>query len=244
MEPGAWFQSIPKITRFLFVSSFVVTLAGNFGVVSPMSLVFSWSMIWHKFQIWRLITCVFFFGKLGFPFLIQLYFIYSYSNRVETGAPFEHRPADYVHMLLFSWLVLLIIAWLFEFMIVGPGLVIAIVYVWSMHHAEETVTFWFGTRFKAMYLPWVLFIFNILTGGNGLMELIGIVAGHGYYFLRTVYPRDHHGPALLETPAFLRTYFPDTRGIAGFGEPAAARRVDGGAEQPRQWGRGHVLGRD
>lgn len=36
-------------------------------------------------QIWRLVTAVAFFGKLGFPFLINMYFMYSYSLRLETG---------------------------------------------------------------------------------------------------------------------------------------------------------------
>jgi hypothetical protein len=31
------------------------------------------------------VTGVFFFGKLGFPFLINLYFLYNYSNNLEKG---------------------------------------------------------------------------------------------------------------------------------------------------------------
>ena len=37
------------------------------------------------FQFWRMFGCVFFMGKLGFPFLINVYFLYSYSLRLETG---------------------------------------------------------------------------------------------------------------------------------------------------------------
>lgn len=66
--------------------------------MNPYLLVFDPMMIYYKFQIWRLITCVFFFGKLGFPFLINLYFLYSYSVRLETEL-FERRPADYAVML-------------------------------------------------------------------------------------------------------------------------------------------------
>jgi hypothetical protein len=28
------------------------------------------------------------------------------------------------------------------------------------------VNFWFGTQFKAMYLPWVLFAFNLIISGR------------------------------------------------------------------------------
>ena len=40
------------------------------------------------FQIWRPITCVLFYpisGPRGFHYLINLYFLYSYSIRLETG---------------------------------------------------------------------------------------------------------------------------------------------------------------
>jgi hypothetical protein len=37
-------------------------------------------------QIWRLVTCFAYFGRLGFPFLMNVYFLYNYSLRLETGA--------------------------------------------------------------------------------------------------------------------------------------------------------------
>ncbi len=56
---------------------------------------------------------------------------------------------------------------------------------------------------QAMYLPWVLAAFNVLMGGNGMMELLGIFVGHLYFFLRFKYPTEHNGPDVLKTPAFL-----------------------------------------
>ena len=70
-----------------------------------------------------------------------------------------------------------------------------------------------------MYFPWVLVGFTILTGGSPIAELVGIAAGHAYYFLEYVYPeaggrqflatpqifRCHHPPPLLPRPLALRT---------------------------------------
>ena len=52
-----------------------------------------------RFQIWRPVTAIFFY-KPSFHWLINLYFLYSYSMRLETGI-FAGRPADYAFMLFF-----------------------------------------------------------------------------------------------------------------------------------------------
>merc|ERR1711944_211379 len=74
------------------------------------------------------------------------------------------------------------------------------------------VNFWFGSQFKAMYLPWVLFAFNVIIADGGVMELIGILVGHLYFFLMFKYPQDFGGPSLLSTPQFLYNLFPNRHG--------------------------------
>lgn len=45
-------------------------------------------------------------------------------------------------------------------------MILSALYVWCQLNRDVIVSFWFGTRFKAMYLPWVLVAFNwILRGG-------------------------------------------------------------------------------
>ncbi len=56
-------------------------------------------------QIWRPFTAAFYYPltpQTGFHFLINLYFLYNYSLRLETG-PYVGRPADYLFMQLFVW---------------------------------------------------------------------------------------------------------------------------------------------
>eukprot|EP00043_Microstomoeca_roanoka_P018521 m.199540 g.199540 ORF g.199540 m.199540 type:complete len:243 (-) comp16846_c1_seq4:130-858(-) len=240
MDLQSAYRNIPPITKALFTGVIVATLAGNFGFVNPYALLLDFSAIWHSFQIWRPFTAVLFFGKLGFPFLVNLYFLYSYSTRIETGL-YDRRPADYVFMLLVQWITLLVIAYFLSLPIIGVPLVLAIMHVWCNVNPEVVVSFWFGTRFKAMYLPWVLMVFSILTGGSGMMELLGIVTGHVFYFIKYKWP-ELGGPSLLETPQFIRDFFPNQDGgISGFGEAPASRQ-----QAPRQphgfAGRGHVLG--
>ena len=68
-------------------------------------------------------------------------------------------------------------------------MVMSILYVWCQLNKDTIVNFWFGTQFKAMYLPWVLFGFNMIIAGGGVMELVGILIGHMYFFLMFKYPQ-------------------------------------------------------
>ena len=119
-------------------------------------------------------------------------------------------------------------------------MVLAVLYLWCMLNKETIVSFWFGTQFKvrqsfvqsifnhlhqlsslvfqAMYLPWVLFGFNLIIQGSGVMELIGILIGHLYFFLMFKYPQDFGGASLLKTPQIFYEWFPNQAGgVHGFG---------------------------
>lgn len=100
-----------------------------------------------------------------------------------------------------------------------------------------------------MYLPWVLFAFNLIISGGGMMELFGILVGHVYVFFKFIYPQELGGPELLNTPKILESYFPPQRGgIRWFGAVPTQRPQQQQQQQNRNtfgghnWGRGHVLG--
>ena len=89
-----------------------------------------------------------------------------------------------------------------------------------------------------------------MLGSSPLVDLLGMVAGHAYYFLEDVYPR-MTGRRLLKTPAVVRALFPAqaiqaprmaAAGGGGFGGPAAGEQQqqqqaavvagDGGDDRP------------
>jgi Derlin-1 len=45
-------------------------------------------------------------------------------------------------------------------------MVLSVLYVWCQMNKDVIVNFWFGSQFKAMYLPWVLFAFNLVISGG------------------------------------------------------------------------------
>ncbi|KAK1332014.1 hypothetical protein QTO34_007691 [Cnephaeus nilssonii] len=261
---GDWFRSIPAITRYWFAATVAVPLVGKLGLISPAYFVLWPEAFLYRFQvltgdqgsgdyksqagrrrqsvdpqIWRPITATFFFPVgpgTGFLYLVNLYFLYQYSTRLETGA-FDGRPADYLFMLLFNWICIVLLM---------IPLIMSVLYVWAQLNRDMIVSFWFGTRFKACYLPWVILGFNYIIGGSVINELIGNLVGHLYFFLMFRYPMDLGGRNFLSTPQFLYRWLPSRRGgVSGFGmPPASVRRAadQNGGGGRHNWGQGFRLG--
>ncbi|TNN02249.1 derlin-1 [Takifugu flavidus] len=238
-----WFRSIPIITRSWFSASVALPLIGILGLVDFRNFLLFPDLVFNRFQIWRPLTATFFFPT-GFQYLINLYFLYHYSTRLETGS-FDGRPADYVFMLLFNWICIVISAMLINMRLLMIPMIMSVLYVWAQLNKDTIVTFWFGTQFKAHYLPWVILMFNFVIGGSFLNELTGNLVGHLYYFLMFKYPIDFGGQAFLSTPDILYRYFPNRRGgVAGIGVPPTRRPA---AQRPggvgrHNWGQGYHLG--
>ena len=58
--------------------------------------------------------------------------------------------------------------------------------------------------------------FHLFTGANPYSDLVGIAAGHLYFYLKHVLP-DSHGHDLLKTPNFIKTL---TRKLKNWGADA------------------------
>ncbi|OWF51050.1 derlin-1-like [Mizuhopecten yessoensis] len=243
---GDWYRGIPFLTKYWFTGSVVVPILARFGILNPMWLFLHFESVVYKFQFWRPLTSVLFYpisGGNGFHYLINLYFLYSYSTRLETGI-FDGKPAEYLFMLLFNWLSLVIIGLIGEIFLLMDPMVLSVLYVWCQLNKDTVVQFWFGTQFKAMYLPWVLLAFNMILGQGGISELLGILVGHLYFFLMFKYPQDFGGARFLTVPSILFKYFPNRRGgVSGFGMAPSSRRQqqDEGNHDNHNWGQGNHL---
>ncbi|KAI8834752.1 derlin-1-like protein [Chytriomyces cf. hyalinus JEL632] len=234
-DAQAWFNSIPFVTRYLFAASMGLSIGAGAGLVNPKLLYLAWPLVYKKFEIWRLVTS-FLWHPLEYSYLMLLYFMYNYSWQLETSPQFNGRKADYLFFILFSMAVILPVSVYMTQFILLESLVVSMLYVWSMNNRETEVSFFFGLRFKAMFLPWVYCIFDFLTGAPfpPIPKLIGIFAGHLYYFADTIYPENNNGARLFTTPNFLYQLV---------GEDPAARGMGGvGGMGNAPQGRGHRLG--
>uniref|UniRef100_A0A1B6E1M1 Derlin n=1 Tax=Clastoptera arizonana TaxID=38151 RepID=A0A1B6E1M1_9HEMI len=243
------FNSIPFFTRWWLALTFGFSLLGRFSVLDYEKLILEPEGLIRGFQIWRPISSLFYYPitpNTGFHFLFNCYFLYNYSIKLETGM-YSGRPADYCFLLLFNWLSCVVIGLATGIKLLMDPMVLSVLYIWCQLNQDQIVSFWFGTRFKAMYLPWVLLAFNLIINGGGILELVGILVGHAYFFLMYKYPQEFGGRQFLTTPNFLYSWFPNTRTIGGVTNTAPIFRAavpppGSNARQRHSWGHGNVLG--
>jgi len=243
-EISDWFNSLPFFTRYWFGGTVGLSLLARFGLIPGQWLILNYYQIFHQFEIWRPITALFFYPitpQTGFHFLLNCYFLINYSKLLENGQ-YQMFPADYAFLLLMNWFSCVILGLFMNMMVLMDPMVLSVLYIWCNLNKDTIVSFWFGTQFKAQYLPWVLFAFNLILSGGGVHELIGILIGHLYFFLKYQYPQQYGGQALISTPQFLQNWFPPRRGAAGFGGPPPGGAPAAGRGGGHSWGRGNSLG--
>lgn len=62
--PDAWFRDLPVLTRYWFGGSLFITLAVNFGIISPSLIPFLWEKVSSNFELWRLLSCFLYVGPV------------------------------------------------------------------------------------------------------------------------------------------------------------------------------------
>ncbi|GAQ79084.1 hypothetical protein KFL_000240150 [Klebsormidium nitens] len=203
--PGEWYHSLPPVSRTFGTLCFGATVANALGLVSPMSLILSWDLIFKKFQIWRLVTNFIFLGKFSFPFAMFLMYIARYSVQLEKHH-YQNRTADFVYLMMFGAAVLLLVSFLAPFLglyLLGPPLIFMLIYLWSRANTSANVSIMGMVSVQALYLPWAMLALDVIFGNSPVPGLLGILVGHTYYFLTAVYPRLSNGTELLRTPKFV-----------------------------------------
>mmetsp|Transcript_41032 Transcript_41032/g.49941 ORF Transcript_41032/g.49941 Transcript_41032/m.49941 type:complete len:280 (-) Transcript_41032:68-907(-) len=221
--PQEWFQSLPLITRFWFGGTCLCTCAANFGIVSPVQLVFAWEPVKDNFEIWRLVGPFCYAGKFSLPTLFLLYMVVHFSQRYETSTPYNTGggggTADYAFALLFCWACTLL-SYPFLMSYIMPLFVVNtvyfVMYIWSKRNPNVQSNIW-GIPVKTVYLPFAYLALNVLMGNPTGSILHGIAIGHAYYFLVEVVPAVY-GKEVLNTPTFLIDYF----GIGEYVPPVPA----------------------
>eukprot|EP00494_Astrolonche_serrata_P026969 UN27232 len=160
-----------------------------FGTISPMLIYLDFNLVFKKFEIWRLVTKLFFFGKFSFKFVFQMYILASYTSMLENGRFRTNRgTAELFHMMIFGAFCMCIISYLMGGLpFLGRPLIFMNLYVWSRTEPIRDVNFW-GFTLKAWHLPFVLVVIGMLMGGNPMNDIIGIMVGHLYHFLSDIIP--------------------------------------------------------
>lgn len=107
------------------------------------------------------------------------------------------------------------LAYFVNLLFLGQTFAIMLVYIWSRRNPSIRMNLFGLFSFQAPYLPWVLLTISVIIGGSTVVDIIGIIVGHFYYFFEDVFPYEPHGFRILETPRFIKSAFR----AMGFDEP-------------------------
>ncbi|XP_078277549.1 derlin-3 [Rhinoraja longicauda] len=200
------YRHIPVVTRAYTTACVLTTAAVQLEFITPFQLYFNPDLIVKKYQVWRLLTNFLFFGPLGFSFLFNMIFLYRYCRMLEEGS-FRGRTADFLLMFIFGGILMTLFGIFASLFFLGQAFTIMLVYIWSRRNPFVRMNFFGLLNFQAPFLPWVLMGFSLLLGNSVIVDLLGIVVGHIYYFLEDIFPNQPGGVKLLVTPGFLKAIF-------------------------------------
>lgn len=195
----SFFLDIPPVTRTLFITMFFGTLLSGLQLIPFSLFALEWYPILRKFHIWRIVLTFFHMGRLGLPFLIRMYFLYTYSQQLEIGT-FFGRPANYAWFLTLVAGFILLASSVIPTYLNGSGLLLAIIHLWGRHAEDVTVSMYGFIQIPAKYLSLTMLILDvIINGGVNYSDVLGLLGGHLYYFLDTVVP-SMHGKIVISVP--------------------------------------------
>ncbi|XP_030530684.1 derlin-1 isoform X2 [Rhodamnia argentea] len=203
-SPAEFYNSLPPISKAFGTVCVATTAAYHLGVFNPYYAALLYAPVFKQFQVWRLVTNFFFLGKFSVNFGIRLLMIARYGVQLEKG-PFERRTADFLWMMIFGAFSLLALAAIPMLWtpFLGVSLVFMLLYVWSREFPNAQVNIYGLVALKAFYLPWAMLALDVIFGSPILPDLLGILAGHLYYFLTVLHPLAG-GKDMLRTPRWVR----------------------------------------
>lgn len=205
-----WYKSLPIVTRSYVTLAFLTTAGCSLEIITPFNVYFNSKLIMAG-EVWRLLTNFFYFGNLGVDFVFHMFFLLKYCKSLEEGS-FRGRSADFLWMLLLGGTLMTAVAPVVNIQFLGSSLTFMMVYVWGRRHQYVNLSFLGVFNFTAPYLPWVLLAVSLVLGQSPVVDLLGMAAGHVYYFLEDVYPR-MTGRRPLKTPGFVKALFPQDEPI-------------------------------
>ncbi|KAK8698493.1 hypothetical protein V6N13_114605 [Hibiscus sabdariffa] len=231
-SPAEFYNSLPPISKAYGTACLLFTTAFQLGLYNVFYIALLYEYVFKHFQVWRLITNFFFLGKFSINFGIRLLMIARYGVQLEKG-PFERRTADFLWMMLFGALSLLVLSAIpiFQAPFLGVSLVFMLLYVWSREFPNAQINIYGLVTLKAFYLPWAMLALDVIFGSPLIPDLLGIIAGHLYYFLTVLHPLAT-GKVFLKTPLWVHKLVASWR----IGAPTTQPSSRSGAQPERSTG--------
>ena len=139
-SPAEYYNSLPPVSKAYGTFFLLTTTCYQLGLINPYYIYLDYNLVVKKLQIWRLVTNFFFLGPFSINFAIRLLLIARYVVQLERG-PFDRRTADFLWMMIFAALYLLVFAIVpaLRSGFLGIPLVFMLVYIWTREFPNAQV---------------------------------------------------------------------------------------------------------
>ena len=198
-------KGTPPITRSIFLITFGLSLGVTLECFTLLKLYFNWKLIYTDGQVWRLITSLFFMGELSPHTIFQFFICFRYLYHLETTT-FRNRPEDLITFLTLGCTFFLVSAFFLGLQNMSGSVSTMMLYMWSRKNPNIELSFLDVFHFRSCFLPYFIFLMTLLTGFDVTLDLLGIIAGHVYFFMEDVVPRvpETRGIRVLKAPNVLK----------------------------------------
>jgi Derlin-2/3 len=183
------FQKSPPVTKLFLTSSFFCSLLGYLQNKNdfPSYFLLDWKATLTKFQFWRPVTAFLNFGPLSLGWFMTAHFVWTYMATLERLN--HNQPYEFWYMIFFGCTTMVMG---YTFLNISPrflghNLSTFLVYIWSRYHEGLEVNMFEMFNTRAEMLPWFFLAQTFLLEGEfPILDLLGIVFGHVYHYLRSV----------------------------------------------------------
>ena len=123
-------RSVPPITRSILLISVLLSALVSLDLCTPYKLYFNYHLIKNKGQVWRIFTCLFYYGELSAHTIFDFMVFYWYASKLEMNE-YRNKPADFLMFFIFSCSLFLIIASYQGRQFLSPCLSATMLYIWT-----------------------------------------------------------------------------------------------------------------
>ncbi|KAI5171398.1 Derlin-2/3 [Nematocida sp. LUAm3] len=197
------YKAIPIISRVFFTLSISLTLLTYLDIISPYTLIYSWEHM-KRMELWRALTTFFYWGPATLDVFIHQFFMLKYCVMLEESCS---DPSDFLYMLSFGMSLIFLMGNLLGMPKMSNSLSTYIIYVWSKKNPLIIVQYMGVFNIPAYYIPCIMFLFSLIVEKKlPQSDLVGILSGHIYFYLKNVYSKST-GTDPLRTPGILKRLF-------------------------------------
>ncbi|KAG9080554.1 hypothetical protein FRC06_006443 [Ceratobasidium sp. 370] len=231
-EVRAELLKIPPVTRFIIVSSVVISLPVMMHLISGTWFVYAPVYVLGKMQVWRLLTS-WLLGPPGLSYIFDVIMLHRASTELEE-AVFGGHSADYAWHLIVSGAAIMALNIPLRTLVFWRPLIIFVIYRAAKHNPNGQVSLFGLVTIKNLYFPFVLLIFDLISGGPPALvqSLTGVLVSHAWFLLFPEPGLLRSVPSTSSTASGVRTFGGSSTYTLSGGRPAPPTT---GATGWRKW---------